>query len=691
MTSLVPQIASAYPDSLTAGDRGTAVSVPRRHDIDGLRALAVLLVVIYHVWLGRVSGGVDVFLMLSAFFLTSSFLRRLETGSGLGLARYWVRTFKRLLPASVVVLVAVLVATYLLLPENQWQTIWQQSWASLFYVQNWQLAATAVDYYAPHGALVSPLQHFWSLSVQGQVFILWPLLFALTALIVRLTRVRPRTVLFALFGAVFVASLAFSIIETSQQQELAYFDTRTRLWEFALGSLVALALPFVRLPRWARVVLGWCGLVALLVCGLVLDVRGGFPGYLALWPTLACAAIVLAGTEATRFGPGTLLSSRPLRRLGTWAYALYLVHWPVLIFWFAVTGRDSAGILAGTMLIVVSIALAYLLHRFVEDPLRSWKWVESTPRRGAAVILAAVLVVAVPLSAWQLNERRVADLAQDIAIYPGAAILIDGPTDALAQGVRPVPLPTALDAEWVALDSVCEGPLTPRDELLLGSCLQTLPYSPAKPTVVVVGDSHAQQFMGALLPLADEDDWNVVALLKGGCSFGVDNGKCPEWSEASLEYVLDLHPEAVFTVGTAAEPDGPAEQLVPGFGRVLTELTRVGIDVIAVRDNPRFSDNRYECALELGADADECRVALEDALAAENPLDAVASIDGVHTVDLTPYICPDELCSTVIGNVYVYLDNNHLTGTYAATLSPMLRSQLTENVLGAGAAAVTSK
>ncbi|MFB6609598.1 acyltransferase family protein [Agromyces sp. NPDC056379] len=666
--TIAPWRASAEVDSTT--------TVGRRDDIDGLRALAVLLVVVYHVWLGRVSGGVDVFLMLSAFFLTLSFTRRLESGNPLGIGRYWIRTFKRLLPASVVVLVAVLAATALLLPPTQWPTIWQQSWTSLFYVQNWQLAATAVDYYAPHGALVSPLQHFWSLSVQGQVFILWPLIFVLAGAVVRRSGRQVRTVLAVLFGAVMIVSLASSVAETALAQDFAYFDTGARLWEFALGSLVALALPFVNLPDWARVALGWGGIAALFMCGLVLDVRGGFPGFLALWPTLACAAVVLGGTRPTRYGPGRLLASPPLRRLGTWSYALYLVHWPVLIFWFAITGRNSAGLLSGMAIIAVSICLAYLVHRLVEQPVRAWRWADVTPRRGVAVIVAAVLVVAVPLTYWQANEQQRAEELSRIGDHPGAEVLAGGFPDGFAASTPAVPLATALDAEWIALDGPCTGAFVPEDPELEGSCTQSIGAPSDAPTIVVVGDSHAEQFMGALLPITEEEEWQVVALLKGGCPFAVDEGKCSVWSEAALRYVVELAPEAVFTIGTAAEIDGSGEQLVPGIMRVLDEITDAGIDVIAVRDNPRYSVNRYECALANGPDHSACQVAVSDALADPSPLDDVAWMSGVHPVDLTPYICPDDVCIAVVGNVYVYLDDNHLTGTYATSLAPMLRESI---------------
>ena len=219
-------------------------AAPYRNDVDGLRAVAILLVVIYHVWIGRVSGGVDVFLMISAFFLTGSFLRRMQDGRPLAVGSFLLSRFRRLMPAASVVLVATLLASWLLLSQTTWPQLWRQGWASLGYVQNWALATEGVDYYAGGSTLLSPLQHFWSLSVQGQVFVLWPLLFLVGALIVRATG-RPAAVMAALFGAVFAASFAFSIVETANRQGYAYFDTRTRLWEFAAGSLLAIALPGV--------------------------------------------------------------------------------------------------------------------------------------------------------------------------------------------------------------------------------------------------------------------------------------------------------------------------------------------------------------------------------------------------------------------------------------------------------------
>ncbi|WP_425524462.1 acyltransferase family protein, partial [Paenarthrobacter nicotinovorans] len=372
-------------DKITTPERGF------RPEVQGLRALAVLMVAAYHIWLGRVSGGVDVFLLISAFLLTLSFTRKLEAGSPLKLLRHWLHVFKRLLPAVVVVLLGVLLATWAFIPQSRWPDVLAEAWASLFYRQNWQLADNAVDYYAQDHSGASPLQHFWSLSVQGQVFVLWPLVFAAVALLQpSLARLLPkgrtlshRSLLFFAFGAVFLASLVFSIDQTANNQEYAYFDTRARLWEFALGSLLALALPYLKPGRRLRVFLGWAGISAMLACGLVLTVDRSFPGFIALWPTLAAAAVIVAGQSGSRFGVDRLLSSRPLVLVGNNSYALYLWHWPVLVFFLLVSGTTAPSLLQGLGIMAASMLLAIGTTRFVEAPMRRWQGPDAvayTPR-----------------------------------------------------------------------------------------------------------------------------------------------------------------------------------------------------------------------------------------------------------------------------------------------------------------------
>jgi peptidoglycan/LPS O-acetylase OafA/YrhL len=650
------------------------------------------MVVTYHVWLGRVSGGVDIFLLISAFLLTLSFVRKVESGSPLNLVSHWLHLFKRLLPAAVVVILGVLAGTWAILPQSRWPEVLDQAWASLLYRQNWLLADSAVDYYAQDHSGASPLQHFWSLSIQGQVFILWPLVFAGAAVLHRISgrvvrRVlrRPavtyRMLLAVAFGAIFAASLAYSIEQTATNQAYAYFDTRARLWEFALGSLLALALPYLKPGRLLRVILGWGGLAAMVSCGLLLTVDRSFPGFVALWPTLAAAAIIVAGQSGCRGGADRLLSSKPLVALGNNSYALYLWHWPLLVLALAGTGVASPNLLQGLAIVAASVVLAVLTTRFVEKPLREWHWPQRRTWRNAVVIVACGALLAGPVSLWQtkLTTDEAAAAAQPRELTPGAAALTPENAGKPTPEAKIIPAPAAMKNEWADIDGLCTDANVPSDPLLSG-CLQNSRPDVVTKRIVVLGDSHAQQYMAALGPIAKEHGWEVVTLLKGNCRFGAESAErdaeCNAFNKASAEYVLEHKPDAVFSVASLTLVEAPFETDVPGYLEGVKQFTDAGMDVVGVRDNPRFAFNMPECVQKKGATSAECNPPLGQSLAESSPLEQYRGVAGLHLMDMSDFICADGTCPAVVGNVYVYKDDNHLTKTYVQSMIPMFEQRL---------------
>lgn len=653
-----------------------------RPEVQGLRALAVGMVVIYHVWLGRVSGGVDVFLLISAFLLTVTFTRRLETGQPLALTAYWLGLLRRLLPAAVVVLLAVLAATAVLVPSSRWRSVLDQTWASLTYRQNWVLAGNAVDYYALDSSAASPLQHFWSLSIQGQVFLLWPLLFALAGVVVAVTRLRVRPVLLVLFGAVLAVSLAFSIRQTGTDQAAAYFDTRARLWEFALGSLVALALPYLVLPVRVRVVLGWAGVAMMLACGVLLQVQQQFPGYVALWPTLAAAAVIVAGRTESPAGVDRWLSAAPLLRLGEVSYALYLWHWPVLVLWLIVADKPSAGLPDGAVVIAVSLLLAVLTTRLVEDPVRSWTWPSVRRRRTVLVAAATLSLVVVPLSGWEYRVQ-----AQEAAVErqtrednPGAAALDPGFRFRGADDALVKPLASSLGDEWAAVDGPCPPTLMPADPQL-SSCVRTGDEATAERTVLVLGDSHSQMWMTALGAVATENDWLAVSVHRPDCRFvdapGTVSPECQAFNEAVTDYALRLSPDAVLTVGSRTAWSSPDEQVPAGFEAAVAPLLDAGIPVVALRDTPRFEEDMAECTARNAAEPSACDVPVAQVLPPSSPLAAVAErVPGLEYLDLTDLVCAEATCHGIVGNVRVFMDRDHLSKSYVETTVPVFSERL---------------
>ncbi|MDP5228734.1 MULTISPECIES: acyltransferase family protein [Arthrobacter] len=650
-----------------------------RPEIQGLRAMAVLMVVTYHVWFGRVSGGVDAFLLISAFLMTLQFTRRFENGRQVNLPKHYLHVFRRLLPAAVLVIVSVLIAVRFLIPATRWAEIIGQGLASVFYAQNWALQAQSVDYYASDHSLASPFQHFWSLSIQGQVFILWPLIFVLCALLARKTGWNHRWILTAVFSAIFLASFLHSVEYTASHQTLAYFDTFSRLWEFALGSLLALLLPYLQPSKRLRVILGWAGVAAMLSCGFVLDVQGLFPGYVALWPTLAVSAVIVAGDTGSRWGVDRILSSVALTRLGDNSYALYLWHWPVLTLTLAVADQDSAGFLLGLGVILFSVGLAILTTRYVEKPLRSWAWVENRTRNTVAATVALVLCAAVPLTAWRAdyNAKALTPVSVSSVTNPGAASLDPGyiPSPAVTATATVVPRPERVGSDWATLGGSCEGEFRPAvgDETIRNCGFQAPEGTPTK-TVLVVGHSHAQQMLAAIKPLAAAKNWNLVAEVKGGCPYSPEessgNEECDEFNQGVKAYIAQIKPDLVITMATQSTPDSADEQVSTGFTGAAEDLAKQGIQLLGIRDNPRSTKNVADCALVKGSNNPKCLLARSQVLPA---VPAYASLEGKFTntsfMDLSNYICLPDSCPPVVGNVRVFLDSNHMTQSFVETLA----------------------
>ena len=704
------------------GRPGAASKPAYRPEVQGLRAFAVLMVVVYHVWLGRVSGGVDVFLLISAFLLTASFTHKVESGKPLKLVSYWLQRFRGLLPAAVVVLLAILAATASLLPRTRWHDVFTQTWSSLFYTQNWTLARESVDYYAANHATASPLQHFWSLSIQGQVFILWPLILAACALAWRALRGRfprlgYRALVGAAFGVVFAVSLAYSVHATATNQAYAYFDTRARLWEFALGSLLVLAVPYAaKLSVRIRVVLGWVGLAAMLSCGLILQVQAQFPGYIALWPTLAAAAIIAAGDTRTpasdggapadadrRRGVDRLLAAKPLVALGGISYALYLWHWPILVIFLTVRELHNPGILGGLAVIGLSLALAWATTRVVETPFHAWHWPTQRRRRLSLVLAVMVGIVAMPLSGWESRVAAFETAAkqQAPADNPGAQALApdfeyDGDPAAVVR-----PLASDAGAEWANYGGDCTGDyrLTdPRTEF----CQIGGDPATAQKTVMVVGDSHAQHWTSALSVAAEKNDWAWVLVTQPGCRFGGPtderSAECNGFSEAATQYAVDHRPDAVVTLGTLTaftegedtETRGDEERIVPAYEEGIRPFLEAGIDVVALRDTPRYPFNVPECVDRKGADSTECSAPTEEIVAPVSPLEELERRMAPETarpgsgklgfMDMTDQLCVDGTCRPVIGNVLAYMDGSHLTRTYVETTAPVFERRLKDSL-----------
>ncbi len=643
-----------------------------RPEIQGLRALAVLLVAAYHFWFGKVSGGVDVFLLISAFLMAGSFARKIEGNTFKGVRavwEYWIHVFKRILPLASLTVAGILLGTYLVLPAERWSTLISEAKSVVFYYENWWSINNLVDYYAADTGAASPFRHFWSLSLQGQIYILWPLIFLAVAAVVKYLHFNVRATLVAVFGTVFALSLAYSIYITAASQQTAYYNTFARLWEFALGSLVAIILPWLNIHRYLRAVMGWAGIAMIISCGFIFDVEGVFPGYHALWPTLAASMIIIAGDTQTKFGPEKLLTLPPLLKLGGFSYGLYLVHWPLLVFYLYRNNAEKAGYVSGIGLLAISMVIAYLMTKWVETPLRSWKKLDRSNWGAIAVIAGCIAVAIVPAFGWQGQMAyQASQLEKERSLNnPGAAALAPGFEYQGAPDAAVYPPISQIQEEWADLGESCSsveiGLVTSAstDEYCTVANMEDQPEK----VVVAVGNSHMQVWAPVITRYAQENNWTLYYYVAGGCFYAPgDNHNrpdCDSYTDNAHTFVDDVDPDLVITTGTMGGVDAP-DTLTEPMREEMTQLTEHGLEVLSLRDHPRFSQNPLDCATE-----PDCVLPANQDVE-NNPLTPLESeLDAFGTVNMNDMVCPDGSCPAVIGNVYTYMDDNHLTSSYIET------------------------
>lgn len=694
---------------------GTRKSGFYRHDLDGLRGVAIALVAMFHVWFGRVSGGVDVFLALSGFFFGGKILRASFNGS-LSPGTEVVRLIRRLVPALVVVLAGCALLTVLIQPETRWETYADQSLASLGYYQNWELANSASDYLRA-GEAVSPLQHIWSMSVQGQFYIAFLLLIAGSAYLFRDMLGRHlRTLFVVLLSALTVASFIYAISAHQTNQSTAYYNSFARAWELLLGALVGALVPYIRWPMWLRTVIATIALGAIVSCGALIDGVNEFPGPWALVPVGAAMLMILAGanmqsrpdTRGRMTLPARLLALPPLVTLGAMAYSLYLWHWPLLIFWLSFTGHKKANFIEGTAVLLVSGVLAYLTMRHVEEPLRyrapaAGATQRTTPqvplrlrmRRPTMTLGSAVVLLGVTLTATSFSWRehimvlRAAGKelnglsAQD---YPGARALTDH--------VRVPKLrmrPTVLEVKEDLPLSTRDGCISDFVNPALVNCTYGDPN--ATRTIALAGGSHAEHWLPALDLLGRLHHFRVVTYLKMGCALSTEQvplimgnnapyPQCRQWVDTAMAKLVADHPDYVFTTTTRPWNIKPGDVMPATYIGIWQTFSDNNIPILGMRDTPWLVKDGQpftpaDCLAKRGSQSDECELKRSDLLSDYNQtLDFVARFPVLKPLDLSDAICRPDVCRSVEGNVLIYRDAHHITPTYMRTLAPALGRQL---------------
>jgi len=707
-----------------------------RPDIEGLRAIAVVAVVLFHTHLlGVRSGfvGVDVFFVVSGFLITRLLLGELAKTGTIALSTFWARRARRLLPAAAVTVVATVLVARQVLPPLRMRDLAADTFGAATFTSNFVFGRRVGDYFGP--ADVSPLLHFWSLAVEEQFYLCWP------PLLVLLTR-RPRQyrrLVLTVIGVLVVAGFSISLALTAARSPWAFWLLPSRMGELLAGAALAAVGPLA-LRRTARVALGWVGLGGIVLACFVFDGQpASWPGLAVLLPVLATVAVIVAGAgPRLANGPNTLLGAAPLQWIGRHSYALYLWHWPAYVLAEAQWGPLSA--FQRIAVVAASVGLSALSVRFVENPARHSRYLSALPAR--SLTLGAVLLLVVGAVGWNAKASigRLdggVEAAAPAALTAGTADVVAAPTvapttvpdaaGATTLAATTEPATTAAVASTLATADPPTGALaqlvaaaqqrlrsssgafpvpsnlqpslanaSQRSKPYEDGCVNAAPNDRLQPceygvtgsdrTILLYGDSHAAQWFEPVEQYALDHGYRLVVLLKMGCpvadvSFSgqVLPYTCPPYRNRAISWIADHQPDLVVVSNSYTQYGSEGAEWAAGsdttYGR-LAEATDSPILVIG--DNPGSPVEVPVCLSGHLDDASACNTSRADAVNAEllSAEVVAARSHGLGFVDTTDWFCTDDTCPAIVGNLLVLRDETHLTVPMAMFLEPLVAAAI---------------
>lgn len=650
-----------------------------RPEIQGLRAIAVLIVIIFHVWPEYLQGGyigVDVFFVISGYLITGILLREVEQGSTINLVKFYSNRVRRLLPAATFVLVISAIAAYLL-PVVQWEDQAKEVLASTLYVQNWWLASQAVNYLAENNP-PGLLRHYWSLSVEEQYYIIWPLFFWFIFSFLGLKVFRPRKLFFGVLLIAGLVSLVYSILLSGRDPGLAYFATTTRAWELAAGGLLSVILPNLSLPPLVRHVVSWVGLGMIALACLVFDQTTSFPSYRALLPVIGAVFVIAGGSYYSPTACSYFLSLKFFQYIGDISYSLYLWHWPLIVVFKLYLG-ESFTFIWGFSVVVISIVLAHFTKKYVEDFFRYKAKEESFINISALTLTSLCFAVSFLASNYiWLISNSIADVPVDIAppsVRHALKVKYDPekPTiPALSNARKDNPDVYKLKCHVNQTDSEPKNCVFGLDK--------------AEKVIALVGDSHAAQWLPSLQDLIKRySSWKVITYTKSACAFNetpvaIRKGQkyisCVEWNRKVLIELDKIKPDIIVTSQSsnqqafnATSPLGSQKQLAEGLLSRWKQLNEIGAKVVVIKDTPWMEHDVPKCLASQGSTIESCSTPRSRAFKKDPILLAMEKQPKVNFIDFSDIICNDIVCPPTQGQVLLWRDAHHLTATYARTLS----------------------
>jgi peptidoglycan/LPS O-acetylase OafA/YrhL/cellulose synthase/poly-beta-1,6-N-acetylglucosamine synthase-like glycosyltransferase len=658
-----------------------------RPDIQGLRAVAVLLVVVYHAGAPFLTGGyvgVDVFFAISGFLITGQLLREVDRSGRIDFGAFYAGRIRRLLPSALlVVLVTVLAARAFDSILRASNVAWD-GFAATFFALNYRLAAQGVDYQQSDGP-ASPLEHFWSLGVEEQFYLVWPIVVIAAVLLWKRHR---RIALGAVVALVFGASLWASVTITAGDSPLAYFSMQTRAWELAAGAALAIGAKYVAsVPGQLQLAMTWVGLGMILAAAFVYSDETPFPGTAALLPVMG-AVLMIAGGGTFRPGSAeSVLRRAPFQAVGKVSYAWYLWHWPMVVLVPVVLDRDFTW-WENLEVMAVALWVATLSYHLVESPSARARWrgirwaTVGAAFTASTAIVAVVVVVSVPNLVGDGGRANAVTLAEGSTTEIQTTLASALRTEAAPANLTPSVSEAASDQPASTDDGCHAGFLQIRQN----AC--EYGDTSASKTVVLFGDSHMQQWLPAFDAAGKAEGWKVVAWTKSACpiasdivlfnpSLKRDYTECPTWRDETEQRIEDLDPDLVVMSQSDNVPGTQVSNTTwaDGTAQTAAQLQATGLRTIYMMDTPVPDGDAASCVAGHLDAVSDCVRPTEDAYAIRgrhaDMADTLASA-GIATVEPKEWFCTATGCPVIVQDKLVYRDQTHMSTSYSAWLEPFV-------------------